>query len=149
MVYLKHSSDWDGTKGGVKDESVWNTDASLPYTVRRPNRAWHGLAMNSTLTSVINPRRCWEEALSAQHQALISFRTPSQGNTRSSPNSQLRRSRSGRCRAHRRAYEVDDAEGRFILAPHVNLNGHHLQANTNAEPINKAPSSASPTCWSR
>lgn len=112
-------------KGQLKDESVWNTDASLPYTVAKTQSehlAWKLADELSLDLRVINPTAVlgggfvrptpsvdfFQDAIAGKYPVVPKF-PMSVVHVRDV------------ARAHRRAYEVDNAEGRFILAPHVNL----------------------------
>ncbi|MEL0331009.1 MAG: NAD-dependent epimerase/dehydratase family protein [Candidatus Poseidoniales archaeon] len=112
-------------KGTRKDESVWNTDTSLPYTTAKTQSerlAWSLAEELGLDLRVINPTAVlgggfvrptpsvdfFQDAISGSYPVVPKF-PMSVVHVRDV------------AKAHRRAYEVDEAEGRFILAPHANI----------------------------
>ncbi len=112
-------------KGALKDESVWNTDASLPYTVaktRSEKLAWSLADELGLDLRVINPTAVLGGGFARPTPSVDFFADALAGKYPVVPKFPMAAVHvRDVARAHRRAFEVDEAEGRFILAPHTNL----------------------------
>ena len=112
-------------KGKTKDESVWNTDTSLPYTTAKTQSerlAWK-LAEDLGLDlRVINPTAVLGGGFVRPTPSVDFFQDAMAGSYPVAPKFPMSVVHvRDVAKAHRRAFEVDEAEGRFILAPHANL----------------------------
>ncbi|MCH1540636.1 MAG: NAD-dependent epimerase/dehydratase family protein [Candidatus Poseidonia sp.] len=112
-------------KGKVKDESMWQTDTNLPYTTAKTQAehlAWE-LAENLKLdVRVINPTAVLGGGFIRPTPSVDFFQDAMKGAFPVAPKFPMAAVHvRDVARAHRRAFEVDEAEGRFILAPHANL----------------------------
>ena len=112
-------------KGKTKDESAWNTDTSLPYTTAKTQSerlAWK-LANELDLDlRVINPTAVLGGGFVRPTPSVDFFQDAIAGNYPVVPKFPMSVVHvRDVAKAHRRAFEVDEAEGRFILAPHANL----------------------------
>ena len=112
-------------KGTRKDESVWNEDATLPYTTAKTQSerlAWqlaeeHGLDLR-----VINPTAVLGGGFVRPTPSVDFFQDAIAGRFPVAPKFPMSVVHvRDVAKAHRRAYEVDEASGRFILAPHANI----------------------------
>lgn len=112
-------------KGQVKDEAVWNTDASLPYTVAKTQSerlAWSLAEELGLDLRVINPTAVLGGGFVRPTPSVDFFQDAMAGNYPVVPKFPMSVVHvRDVARAHRRAFEVDEAEGRFILAPHANI----------------------------
>ena len=112
-------------KGQVKDEAAWNTDTSLPYTVAKTQSerlAWRLAEELGLDVRVINPTAVLGGGFVRPTPSVDFFQDAIAGNYPVAPKFPMSVVHvRDVARAHRRAFEVDEAEGRFILAPHANL----------------------------
>ncbi len=112
-------------KGRVKDEASWNTDTSLPYTVAKTQSerlAWNLAEELGLDLRVINPTAVLGGGFVRPTPSVDFFQDAIAGNYPVAPKFPMSVVHvRDVARAHRRAFEVDEAEGRFILAPHANL----------------------------
>jgi len=112
-------------KGYMKDESVWNNDTSLPYTTAKTQSerlAW-SLAEELRLDlRVINPTAVLGGGFIRPTPSVNFFADALAGKYPVVPKFPMAAVHvRDVAKAHRRAFEVDEAEGRFVLAPHTNL----------------------------
>ena len=112
-------------RGQEKNESVWNTDTSLPYTTAKTQSerlAW-SLAEEMDLDMrVINPTAVLGGGFVKPTPSVDFFKDAIKGNYPVAPKFPMSVVHvRDVARAHRRAFEVDEASGRFILAPHANI----------------------------
>ncbi len=112
-------------KGKTKDESVWNTDTSLPYTTAKTQSerlAWKLADELDLDLRVINPTAVLGGGFVRPTPSVDFFQDAIAGNYPVVPKFPMSVVHvRDVAKAHRRAFEVDEAEGRFILAPHANL----------------------------
>ena len=112
-------------KGVVKDEAVWNEDASLPYTTaktRSERLAWELAEEHDLDLRVINPTAVLGGGFVRPTPSVDFFGDAIAGNYPLAPKFPMSVVHvRDVARAHRRAFEVDEASGRFILAPHANI----------------------------
>ena len=112
-------------KGKTKDESVWNTDTSLPYTTAKTQSerlAWKLADELDLDLRVINPTAVLGGGFVRPTPSVDFFKDAIAGNYPMVPKFPMSVVHvRDVAKAHRRAFEVDEAEGRFILAPHANL----------------------------
>ena len=112
-------------RGQVKDEAAWNTDASLPYTVAKTQSerlAWRLAEELGLDVRVINPTAVLGGGFVRPTPSVDFFQDAIAGNYPVAPKFPMSVVHvRDVARAHRRAFEVNEAEGRFILAPHANL----------------------------
>jgi len=112
-------------KGKTKDESVWNTDTSLPYTTAKTQSerlAWELADELGLDLRVINPTAVLGGGFVRPTPSVDFFQDAIAGNYPVVPKFPMSVVHvRDVAKAHRRAFEVDEAEGRFILAPHANL----------------------------
>ena len=112
-------------KGQVKDESFWQGETSLPYSTAKTQSerlAWE-LAKSLDLDMrVINPTAVLGGGFVRPTPSVDFFADAIAGNYPVVPKFPMSVVHvRDVARAHRRAFEIDEAEGRFILAPHVNI----------------------------
>jgi len=112
-------------KGRVKDETVWNTDASLPYTTAKTQSeqlAWKLADELNLDLRVINPTAVLGGDFVRPTPSVDFFQDAIAGSYPVVPKFPMSVVHVRDVAvAHRRAFEVDEAEGRFILAPHANI----------------------------
>lgn len=112
-------------KGKTKDESVWNTETSLPYTTAKTQSerlAWKLADELDLDLRVINPTAVLGGGFVRPTPSVDFFQDAIAGNYPVVPKFPMSVVHvRDVAKAHRRAFEVDEAEGRFILAPHANL----------------------------
>lgn len=112
-------------KGKLKDESVWNNDTSLPYSTAKTQSerlAWTLAKELSLDLRVINPTAVLGGGFARPTPSVDFFADALAGKYPVVPKFPMAAVHvRDVARAHRRAFEVDEAEGRFILAPHTNL----------------------------
>ena len=112
-------------KGKTKDESVWNTDTSLPYTTAKTQSerlAWKLAEELGLDLRVINPTAVLGGGFVRPTPSVDFFQDAMAGSYPVAPKFPMSVVHvRDVAKAHRRAFEVDEAEGRFILAPHANL----------------------------
>ena len=112
-------------KGKTKDESVWNTDTSLPYTTAKTQSerlAWKLAEELGLDLRVINPTAVLGGGFVRPTPSVDFFQDAMAGSYPGAPKFPMSVVHvRDVAKAHRRAFEVDEAEGRFILAPHANL----------------------------
>ena len=112
-------------KGKTKDESVWNTDTSLPYTTAKTQSerlAWTLAEELGLDLRVINPTAVLGGGFVRPTPSVDFFQDAMAGSYPVAPKFPMSVVHvRDVAKAHRRAFEVDEAEGRFILAPHANL----------------------------
>jgi dihydroflavonol-4-reductase len=112
-------------RGKVKDEAVWNTDTSLPYSTAKTQSerlAWN-LANELNLDlRVINPTAVLGGGFVRPTPSVDFFADAMAGKYPVVPKFPMSVVHvRDVARAHRRAFEVEEASGRFILAPHANI----------------------------
>ena len=112
-------------KGKTKDESVWNTDTSLPYTTAKTQSerlAWKLAEELNLDLRVINPTAVLGGGFVRPTPSVDFFQDAMAGSYPVAPKFPMSVVHvRDVAKAHRRAFEVDEAQGRFILAPHANL----------------------------
>ena len=112
-------------KGTTKDESVWNTDTSLPYTTAKTQSerlAWNLAEELGLDLRVINPTAVLGGGFVRPTPSVDFFGDAIAGSYPVVPKFPMSVVHvRDVAKAHRRAFEVDEAEGRFILAPHANI----------------------------
>ena len=112
-------------KGRLKDEEVWNSDATLPYTVAKTQSerlAWRLAEELGLDLRVINPTAVLGGGFVRPTPSVDYFQDAMAGNYPVAPKFPMSVVHvRDVARAHRRAFEVDEAKGRFILAPHSNI----------------------------
>ncbi len=112
-------------KGRTKDETVWNTDTSLPYTTAKTQSeqlAWKLAEELNLDLRVINPTAVLGGDFVRPTPSVDFFRDAIAGSYPVVPKFPMSVVHVRDVAvAHRRAFEVDEAEGRFILAPHANI----------------------------
>ena len=112
-------------KGKRKDENVWNTDTSLPYSTAKTQSerlAWKLAEELSLDVRVINPTAVLGGGFVRPTPSVDFFADAIAGKYPVVPKFPMAVVHvRDVARAHRRAFEVDEAKGRFILAPHANL----------------------------
>ena len=112
-------------KGRTKDENAWNTDTSLPYTTAKTQSerlAWKLAEELELDLRVINPTAVLGGGFVRPTPSVDFFKDAIAGSYPVVPKFPMSVVHvRDVAKAHRRAFEVDEAEGRFILAPHANL----------------------------
>jgi dihydroflavonol-4-reductase len=112
-------------RGTVKDEAVWNTDTSLPYTTAKTQSerlAWKLAEELNLDLRVINPTAVLGGGFVRPTPSVDFFADAIAGKYPVVPKFPMSVVHvRDVARAHRRAFEVDEASGRFILAPHANI----------------------------
>ena len=112
-------------KGEVKDESVWNNDTSLPYTTAKTQSerlAWSLAEKLGLDLRVVNPTAVLGGGFARPTPSVDFFADALAGKYPVVPKFPMAAVHvRDVAKAHRRAFEVDEAEGRFVLAPHTNL----------------------------
>jgi len=112
-------------KGRTKDETVWNTDTSLPYTTAKTQSeqlAWKLADELNLDLRVINPTAVLGGDFVRPTPSVDFFQDAIAGSYPVVPKFPMSVVHVRDVAvAHRRAFEVDEAEGRFILAPHANI----------------------------
>ena len=112
-------------KGQKKDESVWNEDTSLPYSTaktRSERLAWRLAEELSLDLRVINPTAVLGGGFVRPTPSVDFFGDAIAGKYPVVPKFPMAVVHvRDVARAHRLAFEVEEAEGRFILAPHANV----------------------------
>ena len=135
-------------KGTTKDESVWNTDTSLPYTTAKTQSerlAWNLAEELGLDLRVINPTAVLGGGFVRPTPSVDFFGDAIAGYpvVPKFPMSVVHVR--DVAKAHRRAFEVDEAEGRFILAPHANITLATICKRIRTlNPTTKAPNTAFP-----
>jgi nucleoside-diphosphate-sugar epimerase len=114
----------------VKDESCWNENFSLPYTrakTESEKRAWELAKELDIDLRVINPSGVLGGSFSRPTPSTDLIGDAMKGKYPVVPKIPLAFVHvDDVATAHRLAYEVDDANGRYILAPHQGGNIHDL-----------------------
>ena len=112
-------------KGQLKDETNWQTDSNLPYTAAKTQAehlAWKLAEELDLDVRVINPTAVLGGGFIRPTPSVDFFQEAIKGAFPIAPKFPMAAVHvRDVARAHRRAFEVDEAEGRFILAPHSNL----------------------------
>ena len=112
-------------KGQKKDESVWNEDTSLPYSTaktRSERLAWRLAEELGLDLRVINPTAVLGGGFVRPTPSVDFFGDAIAGKYPVVPKFPMAVVHvRDVARAHRLAFEVEEAEGRFILAPHANV----------------------------
>ena len=112
-------------KGREKTEDDWQTERSSPYIIAKTDserKAWELAKEFDIDLSVINPSAVIGGGFVNPTPSVDFFPDIINGNVPMAPKFPLSIVHVRDVAiAHRRAYEVDEAEGRFILAPHKNL----------------------------
>jgi len=117
-------------KGEPKTEAHWQTDSTLPYTKAKHESevlAWdiakeHGLDLR-----VINPTAVLGGSFYKPTPSVDYFDDLLKGKLPLVPQFPMAFVHvRDVAKAHRLAFEIDEAEGRFLLAPHHSLNLHEL-----------------------
>ena len=136
-------------RGTTKDESVWNSDASLPYTTAKTEAerlAWTLAEELNVDMRVINPTAIFGGGFARPTPSVDFFPDALGGAFPVAPQFPMAVVHvRDVARAHRLAFEVDEAEGRFILAPHSKLTLAAICRRIRAlNPESKAPKRALP-----
>lgn len=117
-------------KGVVKDESNWNENSSLPYTrakTESEKRAWALAEELDIDLRVINPSGVLGGSFSRPTPSTDIIGDAMKGKYPVVPKIPLAFVHvDDVATAHRLAYEIDDAHGRYVLAPHQGGNIHDL-----------------------
>ena len=112
-------------KGRAKTEEDWQTERSSPYIIAKTDserKAWELAKEFEIDLRVINPSAVIGGGFVNATPSVNFFPDIINGNVPMAPKIPLSIVHvKDVAIAHRRAYEVDEAEGRFILAPHNNL----------------------------
>ena len=112
-------------KGQKKDESVWNEDTSLPYSTAKTQSerlAWRLAEELGLDLRVINPTAVLGGGFVRPTPSVDFFGDAIAGKYPVVPKFPMAVVHvRDVARAHRLAFEVEEAEGRFILAPHANV----------------------------
>ena len=112
-------------KGREKTEDDWQTERSSPYIIAKTDserKAWELAKEFDIDLRVINPSAVIGGGFANPTPSVDFFPDIINGNVPMAPKFPLSIVHVRDVAiAHRRAYEVDEAEGRFILAPHKNL----------------------------
>ena len=112
-------------KGRAKTEADWQTERSSPYIIAKTDserKAWELATEFDIDLRVINPSAVIGGGFVNTTPSVDFFPDIVNGNVPIAPKIPLSIVHvKDVAIAHRRAYEVDDAAGRFILAPHNNL----------------------------
>lgn len=112
-------------KGREKTEADWQTERDSPYTVAKTDsekRAWELAESLKLDLRVINPGAVLGGSFVSPTPSVEFFPNIISGKIPMAPKIPIPIVHvKDVAKAHRRAYEVDDAEGRFIVAPHKNL----------------------------
>ena len=117
-------------KGVVKDESNWNDNFSLPYTQAKTeseNLAWELAEELGLDLRVINPSGVLGGSFSRPTPSTDIIGDAMKGKYPVVPKIPLAFVHvDDVATAHRMAYEIDEANGRYLLAPHQDGNIHDL-----------------------
>ena len=112
-------------KGRVKTEDDWQTERSSPYVIAKTDserKAWELAKEFDIDLRVINPSAVIGGGFVNTTPSVDFFPDIMNGNVPMAPKIPLSIVHvKDVAIAHRKAYEVEDASGRFILAPHNNL----------------------------
>ncbi|MEC8398260.1 MAG: NAD-dependent epimerase/dehydratase family protein [Candidatus Thermoplasmatota archaeon] len=112
-------------RGKLKDEAVWNEDTSLPYSVAKTQSERLAWSLSEELNldlRVINPTAVLGGGFVQPTPSVDYFQDAMAGKYPVVPKFPMSVVHVRDVAiAHRRAFEVDEAEGRFILAPHANI----------------------------
>lgn len=136
-------------KGVVKDENNWQTNKDLPYTVAKTESeriAWKLADELDLDLRVINPSGVLGGDFVNPTPSVDYFEDAIKGKWPLAPKFPLAFVHvKDVARAHRLAFEVEDAAGRFILAPHSDSTIHELMKRLRElYPNTKAPKKAMP-----
>ena len=136
-------------KGVVKDENNWQTNTELPYTVAKTESeriAWKLASELELDLRVINPSGVLGGDFIKPTPSVDFFEDALKGKWPMAPKFPLAFVHvKDVAKAHRLAFEVDNASGRFILAPHADTNIHELMKRLRElYPNSKAPKRAMP-----
>ena len=117
-------------KGVIKDESNWNENFSLPYTrakTESEKRAWELAEELDLDLRVINPSGVLGGSFSRPTPSTDVIGDAMKGKYPIVPKIPLAFVHvDDVATAHRLAYEIDEAHGRYVLAPHQDGNIHDL-----------------------
>ena len=117
-------------KGVIKDESNWNKNFSLPYTQAKTEserRAWQLAEELELDLRVINPSGVLGGSFSRPTPSTNIIGDAMKGKYPIVPKIPLAFVHvDDVAEAHIKAYEIDEASGRYVLAPHQNGNIHDL-----------------------
>ncbi len=117
-------------KGVIKDESNWNENFSLPYTrakTESEKRAWELAEELGLDLRVINPSGVLGGSFSRPTPSTDVIGDAMKGKYPMVPKIPLAFVHvDDVATAHRLAYEIDEAHGRYVLAPHQDGNIHDL-----------------------
>ena len=117
-------------KGVIKDESNWNENFSLPYTrakTESEKRAWELAEELGIDLRVINPSGVLGGSFSRPTPSTDVIGDAMKGKYPIVPKIPLAFVHvDDVATAHRLAYEIDEAHGRYVLAPHQDGNIHDL-----------------------
>ena len=112
-------------KGREKNEDDWQTERYSPYTIAKTDserRAWEIAESSGLDLRVINPGVVLGGGFVSPTPSVNFFPEILSGRITAAPKIPLPIVHvKDVARAHRRAYEVDEAKGRFIVAPHNNM----------------------------
>ena len=131
-------------KGSLKNEGVWNSDTSLPYTTAKTQSerlAWELAGELNLDLRVINPTAVLGGGFVRPTPSVDFFADAIAGKYPVVPKFPMAVVHVRDVAvAHRRAFEVDAASGRFILAPHANVTLATICKRIRAlNPATKAP----------
>lgn len=136
-------------KGVAKDENVWQNNHALPYTKAKTDSERLATALADELgldLRIINPCAVIGGGFSRPTPSVAYFDDAYHGRFPLAPKFPMAFVHvKDVAKAHRRAFEVDDAKGRFILAPHHSLDMSYLcKQIRKLYPNSKSPKRALP-----
>ena len=135
-------------KGRLKTENDWQTDRSSPYVIAKTEsekRAWELAETHDLDLRVINPGGVLGGRFVNPTPSIDYFPDAIKGKFPAVPKIPIPIVHvRDVARAHRRAFEVDEAEGRFILAPHDKTIADVCRSIRAQYPNTKAPRWAIP-----
>lgn len=136
-------------KGQVKDESQWQTDRASPYTIAKTESerlAWKLAEQLDLDLRVMNPGGVLGGGFVDPTPSVEWFDDAMKGLFPAAPKIPMAFVHVVDVAiAHRKAYELDEAEGRFILAPHNNSTiAHVCRRIRELHPETKSPKRAIP-----
>ena len=136
-------------KGVLKDDSFWNENFSVPYVQAKTeseHQAWKLAKKLDLDLRVINPSAVLGGNFERSTPSTSIIGDALAGKFPLAPKFPLAFVHvKDVAIAHRRAYEVDEANGRYLLTPHQNTNIHELLKRTKElYPKSKAPKRSMP-----
>ena len=130
VVYTSSVAAIGSTPYGTKDESNWNDNFTLPYTQAKTESehlAWELAEELGLDLRVINPAGILGGSFSRPTPSTAIIGDSMRGKYPLAPKIPLAFVHvKDVAIAHRKAFEVDDASGRYILAPHQNTDIHQF-----------------------